>query len=90
VGNSAERTESAEEADRDAILALLNRWRIATSTKDINAILELVTDDVVFLPSSVPPRFPLSWPHRVRHRSRSSNFWDSLSSRNSGLAKSIS
>jgi ketosteroid isomerase-like protein len=52
VGNSAERTESAEETDRSAILGLLDRWRQA---KDINAILELVSDDVVFLPSSVPP-----------------------------------
>jgi uncharacterized protein (TIGR02246 family) len=55
MGNSAERTDKAEEADRNAILGLLNRWRLATRAKDINAILQLVTDDVVFLPSSVPP-----------------------------------
>jgi uncharacterized protein (TIGR02246 family) len=55
VGNSAERTESAEEEDRTAILGLLDRWRLATRAKDINAISELVTDDVVFLPSSVLP-----------------------------------
>ena len=52
MGNSAERTESGEETDRTAILGLLDRWRLATRAKDIDAILELVTDDVVFLPSS--------------------------------------
>lgn len=46
---------STEETDRTAILGLLDRWRLATGAKDIKAILELVTDDVVFLPSSMPP-----------------------------------
>jgi len=41
--------------DRDAILVLLDRWREATSTKDIPKILALVTEDIVFLPSSIPP-----------------------------------
>ena len=46
MGNSV---ESAEEADRNAILGLLDRWLLATRAKDINAILELVTDDVSLL-----------------------------------------
>jgi uncharacterized protein (TIGR02246 family) len=41
--------------DRNAILALLDRWRSATAARDTGAILELVEDDIVFLPSSTPP-----------------------------------
>ena len=52
---SSELKQSGEEADRKAILALVDRWRSATRAKNIQAILELVADDVVFLPSSVPP-----------------------------------
>jgi uncharacterized protein (TIGR02246 family) len=46
---------AAGEADKHAILALLEHWRQATRAKDISAILELVADDVVFLPSTLPP-----------------------------------
>jgi uncharacterized protein (TIGR02246 family) len=52
---SSEFLQSGEEADRKAILALVDRWRSATIAKNIQAILELVADDVVFLPSSMPP-----------------------------------
>lgn len=44
-----------EEADKNAILTLVDRWRLATEANDVDAILEMVTDDVVFLPSSMPP-----------------------------------
>jgi uncharacterized protein (TIGR02246 family) len=47
--------ESSEAAERKAILVLLEKWRLATAAKDIPAILDLVADDVVFLPSSLPP-----------------------------------
>lgn len=43
------------QADKASILTLLERWRLATRAKDTAAILELVADDVVFLPSSMPP-----------------------------------
>lgn len=55
MADSAESRQTADEADRKAILMLLDKWREATRAKNIDAILELVTDDVVFLPSSVPP-----------------------------------
>src|SRR5690242_6289283 len=55
MGDSAESKQAGAETDRNAILALLDRWHLATRAKDIHAILELVADDVVFLPSSVPP-----------------------------------
>ena len=55
MADSAKSKQAGDEADRKAILALLNRWRLATKAKDIRAILELVADDVVFLPSSLPP-----------------------------------
>ena len=55
MADSAESKQSANEADRNAILTLLERWRRATRAKDIHALLELVADDVVFLPSSMPP-----------------------------------
>src|SRR5580704_7635086 len=53
--DSKESKQTGGEADRNTILTLLDRWRRATKVKDIHAILELVTDDVVFLPSSLPP-----------------------------------
>ena len=53
--DSAESKQADDEADRSVILMLLDRWRLATKAKDIHAILELVADDVVFLPSSMPP-----------------------------------
>jgi uncharacterized protein (TIGR02246 family) len=55
MADSAESKQTGDDADKNAILLLLDRWRVATRAKDIHAILELVTDDVVFLPSSVPP-----------------------------------
>jgi len=55
MADSAESPQTGDEADRKAILMLLHKWRLATRAKDIHAILDLVTDDVVFLPSSVPP-----------------------------------
>jgi uncharacterized protein (TIGR02246 family) len=55
MADSAKSKQSGDEADRNAILALVDRWRLATKAKDIHAILELVADDVVFLPSSLPP-----------------------------------
>ena len=55
MADSAESKQSGSEADRSAILLLLDGWRLATREKDIRAILELVAEDVVFLPSSVPP-----------------------------------
>jgi len=47
--------QTGSEADRRAILTLLDKWRLATKAKDIQAILELVADDIVFLPAAVPP-----------------------------------
>ena len=55
MADSAESTQTGDEAERKAILMLLGKWREARRAKDIDAILELVTDDVVFLPSSLPP-----------------------------------
>jgi uncharacterized protein (TIGR02246 family) len=55
MADSVKSKQTGDEADRNAILMLLDKWRLATRAKDIHAILELVTDDVVFLPSSVPP-----------------------------------
>jgi len=55
VESSAEFPQSGEEADRNAIMALLDQWHLATRAKDTQAILALVTDDVVFLPPSMPP-----------------------------------
>jgi uncharacterized protein (TIGR02246 family) len=52
---SSEFKQFGEEADRKAILALVGRWRSATKAKDTERILELVADDVVFLPSSMAP-----------------------------------
>jgi ketosteroid isomerase-like protein len=48
-------TQTREQADKECILALLDRWRLATTVKHIEGILELVADDVVLLPSSRPP-----------------------------------
>jgi uncharacterized protein (TIGR02246 family) len=53
--HSAKPKQTGNEADRNAILALVERWHRATRAKDVHAILELVADDVVFLPSSLPP-----------------------------------
>ena len=53
--DSTESEQTSDEADRNAILMLLDKWGLARRAKDVHAILELVTDDVVFLPSSVPP-----------------------------------
>ena len=44
-----------EDAEREVILQLLEKWRLATAAKDIETILDLVAEDVVFLPSSLPP-----------------------------------
>jgi uncharacterized protein (TIGR02246 family) len=44
-----------EQLDKESILGLLERWRSATRAQDTAAILELVADDCVFLPSSTPP-----------------------------------
>ena len=52
---SAESGQTGDEADRNAILELLDRWRRAESARDIHALLTLLDDDIVFLPSSVPP-----------------------------------
>ncbi len=43
------------EAEENAILALLERWRLATEAKDADVLLELCADDVVLLPSSGAP-----------------------------------
>jgi uncharacterized protein (TIGR02246 family) len=55
MADSAESKQTGDEADRNAILALVERWHRATRAKDMHAILELVAEDVVFLPSSLPP-----------------------------------
>jgi uncharacterized protein (TIGR02246 family) len=55
MAESTDSEEAASQMDRNAILALIDRWRLATKAKDIPAILELVDDDVMFLPSSIPP-----------------------------------
>jgi len=55
VETPPEFTLTREQADKESILALLDRWRLATRAKDIEGILELVADDCVFLPSSMPP-----------------------------------
>src|SRR5215469_1135780 len=55
TADSPEFEQTVDEKDRNAILMLLDKWRLATKAKDIQAILDLVADDVVFLPSSVPP-----------------------------------
>jgi uncharacterized protein (TIGR02246 family) len=55
MAESAESKQTGDETERNAILILLDKWRVATRAKDIHAILELVADDVVFLPSSMPP-----------------------------------
>lgn len=39
--------------DEKAIRALIERWMSATETGDLNTVLDLMTDDVVFL---VPER----------------------------------
>ena len=53
--DSTKPEQTGDEADRNAILALIENWHRATRAKDVHAILELVADDVVFLPSSLPP-----------------------------------
>ena len=55
MADFAESKQTGDEADRKAILALVESWHRATRAKDVHAILELVADDVVFLPSSLPP-----------------------------------
>jgi uncharacterized protein (TIGR02246 family) len=55
VTDSTKPEQTGDEADRNAILALIENWHRATRAKDVHAILELVADDVVFLPSSLPP-----------------------------------
>lgn len=47
--------QTREQEDKESILALLERWRLATRGKETEGLLELVADDVVFLPSSMPP-----------------------------------
>ena len=54
MANSADCART-DEADKNAILLIVGRWRAATKAKNIDAILELVDDDVVFLPSTLPP-----------------------------------
>ena len=46
---------ASEQPDKNVILTLVERWHAATREKNIGAILELVDDDVVFLPSTLPP-----------------------------------
>jgi len=46
---------ASEQSDRNAILTVVERWHAATREKNIAAILELVDEDVVFLPSALPP-----------------------------------
>ena len=53
--HSAKPKETGDEADRNAILALVENYHRATRAKDVDTILELVAEDVVFLPSSSPP-----------------------------------
>jgi uncharacterized protein (TIGR02246 family) len=50
---SADRAASDDEAE--SIRELTARWTAAVQARDIDRLLGLVTDDVVFLPSSGPP-----------------------------------
>ena len=38
-----------------AIHQLTEDWLAATKAKDINRLIDMVTDDVVFLPAGLPP-----------------------------------
>jgi uncharacterized protein (TIGR02246 family) len=41
--------------DREAIRKLTEEWLAAVQAKDVARLLEMVTDDVIFLPASMPP-----------------------------------
>ena len=43
-----------EERDRQAIQELGRNWEEAVRRKDVDLLLELVTDDVVFMPGNAP------------------------------------
>ena len=47
--------DSEQDADKRTIVALVDRWRVATKAKDLDVILALLADDAVFLPSTLPP-----------------------------------
>ena len=55
MANTEKPTANDAPDEKTAILSLLDRWRVATKAKNVVGLLELVTDDVVFLPSSIPP-----------------------------------
>jgi uncharacterized protein (TIGR02246 family) len=48
-------TETSEGNDRQAIEALMQRWLAAVQRKDIASLLDMITDDAVFLPPGLPP-----------------------------------
>jgi len=45
----------AMNADEQAIRSLIDRWHTATAAGDVEAVLELMTDDAVFLAAGRPP-----------------------------------
>ena len=55
VETAAVRRGSRAMSDRDAILALVQQWREATTARDIPKLLAMVTEDIVFLPGTIPP-----------------------------------
>ena len=44
-----------EHEDQEAIRKLTEEWLAALRAKDVGRLKEMVTDDVVFLPSTLPP-----------------------------------
>lgn len=44
-----------ESQDKELVEQLINRWRDAARAKQINQILDMITDDAVFLAPGAPP-----------------------------------
>jgi uncharacterized protein (TIGR02246 family) len=55
VSHQTQPTPTASDDDIHAIRQLTESWIDAVKTKDIDRLLTLVTDDVVFLPPTGPP-----------------------------------
>ena len=47
--------EATAMRDEEAIAAVIGRWHRATAEGDVDAVLRLMTDDVVFLAAGQPP-----------------------------------
>jgi uncharacterized protein (TIGR02246 family) len=55
VSRQTQSSATAPDDDIDAIRQLTETWLDAVKTKDVNRLLTLVTEDVVFLPPGRPP-----------------------------------